>query len=110
MTKEEKAAYWRQQVELHCASGLSVKAYCAREGLAVATLHYWRKRFGVSRQTVGTAPGVDFVPIHLAPNSAHVPSAAVEIHLLSGRRLQLSGWVDPSWLQTLVRVLEGPCG
>ncbi|MDA8246765.1 hypothetical protein [Acidithiobacillus sp.] len=45
MTKDEKIAYWRQQVERFRASGLSVKNYCAQEGIAVATLHYWRKRF-----------------------------------------------------------------
>nr|MBU2716630.1 IS66 family insertion sequence element accessory protein TnpB [Acidithiobacillus ferridurans]MBU2716927.1 IS66 family insertion sequence element accessory protein TnpB [Acidithiobacillus ferridurans] len=29
MTKDEKIAYWRQQVERFRASGLSVKNYCA---------------------------------------------------------------------------------
>jgi hypothetical protein len=110
MTKEEKAAYWRQQVDLHRASGLSAKAYCAREGLAVATLHYWRKRFGISRQAMAAVPEENFVPIHLAPGPRMERNSTVEIHLLSGRRLQLSGWIDPSWLQNLVQVLEGPCG
>ena len=45
MTKGENTAYWRQQVDGFQASGLSVKNYCAQEGIAVATLHYWRKRF-----------------------------------------------------------------
>ncbi|MDD3761645.1 MAG: IS66 family insertion sequence element accessory protein TnpB [Acidithiobacillus sp.] len=110
MTKEERAAYWRQQVDLHRASGLSVKAYCAQEGLAVATLHYWRKRFGMSRQAMAAVPGEDFVPIHVAPRSPVERNSTVEVHLLSGRRLQLNGWIDSSWLQTLVQVLEGPCG
>ncbi|MHB1479887.1 MAG: hypothetical protein ACYCQH_11460 [Acidithiobacillus ferrooxidans] len=34
----------------------------------------------------------------------------VEIHLLSGRRLKLTAPMDVGWLQTLVRVLESPCG
>ena len=38
MTKDEKAAYWRQQIDGFQASGLSTKHYCAREGIAVATL------------------------------------------------------------------------
>ncbi|WP_264318030.1 IS66 family insertion sequence element accessory protein TnpA [Acidithiobacillus caldus] len=40
MTQDEKIAFWRQQVERFRASGLSVKNYCAQEGIAVATLHY----------------------------------------------------------------------
>ncbi|MBU2740033.1 IS66 family insertion sequence element accessory protein TnpA, partial [Acidithiobacillus concretivorus] len=56
MTKEEKATYWRQQVDGFQASGLSVKNYCAQEGIAVATLHYWRKCFAeaVKHQPTGT--------------------------------------------------------
>ncbi len=42
MTKEEKVAYWRQQVDGYRASGLSGKNHCAQERIAVATLHYWR--------------------------------------------------------------------
>ncbi len=45
MTKDEKAAYWRRRVDGFLTSGLSVKNYCAQEGIAVGTLHYWRKRF-----------------------------------------------------------------
>ena len=37
MTKDEKTAYWRQQVDGFQASGLSAKNYCAQEGIAVAT-------------------------------------------------------------------------
>ena len=35
MTKDEKAAYWRQQIGGFQASGLSAKNYCAQEGIAV---------------------------------------------------------------------------
>ncbi|WP_439710037.1 IS66 family insertion sequence element accessory protein TnpA [Acidithiobacillus caldus] len=48
MTKGEKIAYWRQRVERFRASELSVKKYCAQEGMAVATLDYLRKRFADS--------------------------------------------------------------
>ena len=58
MTKDEKTAYWRQQVDGFQASGLSAKNYCAQEGIAVATLHYWRKRFAdaVERKRLSELP------------------------------------------------------
>ncbi|OYV80842.1 MAG: transposase [Acidithiobacillus ferrivorans] len=109
MTKEEKAAYWRQQVDGFQASGLSVKNYCAQEGIAVATLHYWRKRFAeaVKHQPMGTGTE-GFLPVTLTTVQPCVPP--VEIHLLSGRRLKLTAPMDAGWLHTLVRVLESPCG
>ena len=110
MTKEEKAAYWRQRVEDFQASGLSVKHFCAQAGIAVATLHYWRKRFAgvAATPSLATVRAEGFVPVTLAP--VRTADAVVDIQLLSGRRLKLAAPVDAVWLQTLVRVLESPCG
>jgi len=109
MTKDEKIAYWRQQVERFLASGLSVKNYCAQEGIAVATLHYWRKRLADAVESRPMFNGTEgFLPVTLAPARPSV--SPVEVHLLSGRSLKLTAPMDAGWLQTLVRVLEGPCG
>lgn len=109
MTKCEKTAYWRQQVDGFQASGLSVKNYCAQEGIAVATLHYWRKRFADAVEPRSMVYGTEgFLPVTLAPVRPSV--SPVEIMLLSGRSLKLTAPVDAGWLHTLVRVLESPCG
>ena len=49
MTKNEKAAYWRQQVDGFQASGLSVKNYCAQEARV-------RQFIGKNRQFRNAAP------------------------------------------------------
>ena len=109
MTKDEKAAYWRQQVDGFQASGLSVKNYCTQEGIAVGTLHYWRKRFADAAEPQSMVHKTDgFLPVTLA--AVRPPISSVEIVLLSGRGLKLTAPVDTGWLQTLVRVLESPCG
>lgn len=112
MTKEERAEkveFWRRQIEGFAASGLSVKEYCAQQGIAVANWYYWRKRFGKNAQARLMVSGAEeFLPITLAPNRALIPT--VEIQLLSGRSLKLSAPLDTSWLQSLVQVLEEPCG
>ena len=109
MTQDEKAAYWRQQVDGFQASGLSVKNYCTQEGIAVATLHYLRKRFADAAEPQSMVHKTDgFLPVTLA---AVRPSVSpVEVHLLSGRSLKLTAPMDAGWLQTLVQVLESPCG
>ena len=109
MTKDEKTAYWRRQVDGFLVSGLSVKNYCAQEGIAVATLHYWRKRFADEVEPRPMVHGTKgFLPVTLSPVRPSV--SPVEIMLLSGRSLKLTGPMDTGWLQTLVRVLENPCG
>ncbi len=109
MTKDEKVAYWRQKVDGFQASGLSAKDYCAQVGIAVGTLHYWRKRFADAVEPQPMVHGTEgFLPVTLAP--ARSSTSLVEIHLLSGRSLKLTAPLDAVWLQTLVRVLESPCG
>ena len=56
MTKDEKAAYWRQQVDGFQASGLSAKNYCAQEGIAVATLMSWNQSLWIG--TLRLIPGI----------------------------------------------------
>ena len=109
MRKDEKAAYWRRQVDGQRVSGLSVKEYCQREGIAVATWYYWCKRFTDAQGSRAVVSGRDgFVPVTLKPVSPSV--SPVEIRLLSGRSLKLTAPMDTGWLHTLVRVLESPCG
>ena len=57
MTKDEKVAYWQGTGGRVSEEWLMAKAYCARDGIAVATLHYWRKRF--AEQTVWKGEGQD---------------------------------------------------
>lgn len=39
----EKESFWRLALEEFRASGLSVRAFCAREGLAEASFYAWRR-------------------------------------------------------------------
>ncbi|MDD3760773.1 MAG: IS66 family insertion sequence element accessory protein TnpB [Acidithiobacillus sp.] len=112
MTKKErteKVEFWRQQLDAFATSGLSVKDYCAQQGIAVANWYYWRKRLTQhSTPRELSASGEEFLPVRLAEMSSSMP--VVEVQLLSGRRLKFSAPLDSAWLQSLVQVLEGPCG
>ena len=44
MTPTEKRHYWQQHIDAWQRSGLSQKAYCQREALAVSNFGYWRRR------------------------------------------------------------------
>ncbi|WP_348550401.1 IS66 family insertion sequence element accessory protein TnpB [Acidithiobacillus sp.] len=102
MTKKEKWEIWRKRVEDCPASGLTIPAYCAQEGISVPSFYYWRKR--VADGEVSPAEkthGAGFLPVTLTP--VRLPAPAIEVRLLSGRSLKLSAPVDGQWLHTLIQ-------
>ena len=109
MTRNEKAIYWRRHVADCLASGLSGRAYAKRAGVSVSGLSYWRKRVAASQEIRSTQGGDDagFLPVHLG--ASRVAGATLEIGLLSGRLVRLTGPVDPEWLAVVIRLLEAPC-
>ena len=110
MTKNEKALYWRRQVADCQASGLSGRAYARRAGISVSGLSYWRKRVAANPEASASRAGPDagFLPVRLGATRA-AGSTALEIGLLSGRLVRLTGPVDPEWLAAVIRLLEAPC-
>jgi len=46
VTKQERERYWGELQERQAASGLSARAWCARETVSYATFMYWRRRLG----------------------------------------------------------------
>ena len=46
---------WKIRLEEYKQSGLSINAWCCKNGFKVNTFHYWKKKFKTSEQIV---PGV----------------------------------------------------
>jgi len=105
MERESRVRYWTQHIEVWKSSGLSQRAYCEREGIAVSTLQWWCRRLRGS----GHSDAPRFVPVAVEPIS-NVRDEPIEVVLLSGRRLRLSAPRDETELARLVRLLEVlPC-
>ena len=90
---------WRERLARFASSGLSVKAFCEREGVSPSNFHAWKRRLGSGREHAPSRPKAFgpqegkplFVPVALngqtlAPDSerritlpggavAHVPLA-----------------------------------
>ncbi|MCB9583741.1 MAG: transposase [Polyangiaceae bacterium] len=79
------------------ASGLSVNAFAAREGLDPQRLYYWRKRLD-GDSALAVSPTFVEVPRH-GPEP-------VEIALRSGRSLRVRESIDVATLRRFVAVLE----
>ncbi|MBX3427878.1 MAG: hypothetical protein KF688_19520 [Pirellulales bacterium] len=64
----ERESYWRLALEEFGASGLSVRAFCVREGLAEASFYAWRRTLrkrGVDRPSSGGPRGAELVPVEV---------------------------------------------
>jgi transposase len=92
---------WQQRLQRFERSGLTVPAFCDREGISPASFYAWRRRL----QADPTPPDADtprLVPVRLV----HTPvSAPVELLLPSGAVLRLSPDTDLAWLRQLLPLL-----
>lgn len=84
MSKEE---VWRLRVQRFLQSGLTVVAFCRREGVSTPSFYLWRKRLGLqprpaTAQRRPPRPPLAFLPVTLR-------AAGVEVLLPNGARVLL---------------------
>jgi hypothetical protein len=105
-----KEQHWRDLIARWQGSGLSVRAFCQRQRLAVPSFYAWRRtiRQRDGRAHPAAAP-ITFVPVQVR-HDATDPPAALELVLTHGRCLRIPPGFDPAHLHALLRALEGsPC-
>lgn len=100
---------WRQRLHRHAASGLSIIAFCAREGVSTASFHAWKRRLASRSLSPRPEPPL-FVPLQLPAHTTEDdqgPSRGVELELPHRVRLRLEGLPEPQWLGRVVAALAG---
>jgi hypothetical protein len=102
---ERKEQQWRRWIDQWRASGLSVRAFCARHGLATARFYNWRR---VLERRAVEEPA--FVPVQVVADGVPTQASALEIVLADGRVVRVAPGFDAATLRRLLAVLEGrPC-
>jgi hypothetical protein len=102
---EQKERQWRQWITEWRASGLSVRAFCDRRGLATPSFYHWR-RVLEQRATEKAA----FVPVQVVAEAVPALATALEVVLTDGRMVRVAPGFDAATLRQLLAVLEGrPC-
>ena len=95
---------WREHVRDWRASGLSVRAFCERRGLAEPSFYAWRRKLA---RHADRPPA--FVAVRLVADEAPARGAALEIVLARGRTVRVAPGFDAATLRRLLAVLEeGP--
>lgn len=98
---------WRQRLQRQAASGLSIAAFCAREGVSSASFQAWKRRLAAQAISDRQGPPL-FVPIHLDPHppeGGHAPFQGVELELPHHVRLRFDAPPEPEWLGRVVAAL-----
>ena len=102
---ERKEQQWRRRIAEWRASGLSVRAFCARRGLATPSFYAWRRAL---EQRDAERPA--FVPVRVVPDGLPACAGTLEVVLPGGRIVRVTPGFDAATLRQLLAVLEGrPC-
>ena len=112
--------FWRRTIRQQQRSGLTVRAFCLREGVKVGAFRWWRQALARrDREASATAPddrdgepieaAPVFLPVRLVDLEAAVPrpSPPIEVVLPTGPTVRVSSGFDPRTLGQVLAVLEG---
>lgn len=96
MTREERRAVWRERLAEQAASGLSVWAWCAREGVSYAGLLRWRRRLD---------EGLVQAPLSwIRLDEGAMPEQRLAVHV-GAARIEVGWGFDPLLLRRVVDAL-----
>jgi hypothetical protein len=110
--------HWRALLEAQRRSGLSLAAFCRRQGLRKGTLSFWKWKLAREAEAnTGRGATASFVPVQIAavpprPRELGAPTAMLaelgelEITVADGRLVRVRGRVDPRWLAAVLREVE----
>jgi hypothetical protein len=102
---ERKERQWRRWISQWQTSGLSVRDFCARHGLAIAGFYHWRRM--LERRA---DEEVLFAPVQVVADTASAQTSDLEVVLADGRVVRVAPGFDAATLRQLLAVLEGqPC-
>jgi hypothetical protein len=108
----KRERFWRETLRRHNGSGLTVRAFCAREELAETAFHAWRRilreRDAERRPAPPTpaAPAPTFVPV-VVREADRPADERIVIDLRGGRAMRLPASMPAEQVAALVRAIEG---
>ncbi len=93
-----KREQWRRVIEDWKASGMSMRGYCAREGVSFNGFRYWRARLA--------EPGRPLRPVKLGVRPVGTAAATIDVVVAGRFTVSVAEGVSPEHLGRVVRALE----
>jgi transposase-like protein len=116
LRNRRKEHHWRQLLARYQHSGLTVRAFCSREGCSEPSFYAWRRELAARDQQATSAQRPNaksppaqraFVPVHIVADDMSA-SRCLEVVLRSGHLLRVPAGCDVAWLRQLIAQLEQP--
>jgi transposase-like protein len=104
MTKTTEAK-WRRLIAAQSKSGLTVREFAAAQGIAAATLYWWRSKLGRDHRG-----GAQLVPVEVIERPTELDSGAAsgsfELRVDGSMTLRVPAGFDEAELRRLIRALR----
>jgi len=100
----ERAEYWSHHLAAIVTEGIATQAYAKREGLAAASLYYWRKRLNAANSKDPVLPGGRFLTVQWPQRNE---DSGCQLRIGTGVQLNLPQLPSPYWLAALCLALTG---
>ncbi|MDD4592161.1 MAG: hypothetical protein PHG06_17315 [Parabacteroides sp.] len=97
---------WEVRFEEYKQSGLSIKAWCAKNGFKATTFHYWIKKFKESKQIAPIA-NAQFAEVVLEPCNTNNTIESKKLNLSYGSyKIDIADGFNLHTLAELLKVLQ----
>ncbi|QDT79659.1 hypothetical protein Mal35_31240 [Gimesia maris] len=95
----DREAFWRTTISDRMQSGLSIRAFCVREGLSEPVYHYWRRE--LKKRDAANTAAASFLPVEV-----QLPAAPIEIVFSHGTTVRTGSGCDRTTPETVLAALE----
>jgi hypothetical protein len=116
MTQEVRMARWAEIIRGRQESGLTVREYCAHNGINEKGYYYWQQRIRrklceLANHAEGSSPSKEPLPAFAEVqirSDMSVSSAAIKVHL-GDAVVEIPNNASAEVVQTVLRTLREPC-
>ena len=105
--RAERSSLWQTHHQQQRNSGLSIEAYCRREGISKQSFYQWRRRLeNESQQPPPSTPLIRFAEIQTTGISAPGPATSpIRVRLSTGHEVEIGCGADTATIQEVLRTL-----
>ena len=104
-TVSDRSARWRGLLARQISSGLSIAAFCRREGVALSTFHWWKRKLAPAGGC-GSPGAVDWVEAQPMTLPSFPGGAAVRLGNASGLWIEFAACPAPDVLRATLHALH----
>ncbi len=104
---EERAAYWKQQVEAFEKSEMSRFSFCEQNQLKIYGLDYWRRKFSKLERKHADAKS-EWIPLQVKDNAGQEKAASICLRV-GKLEIEIRRGFDRELLAEVLRVVGPTC-